>query len=31
MLGRHRRIAAAFDGRKWLDFLHVRWNLTLEI
>jgi hypothetical protein len=31
LLGMHRRIAAAFDGRKWLDFLHVRLNLTLRI
>jgi hypothetical protein len=31
VLRRHRRIAAAFDGRKWLDFLHVRLDLTLEI
>jgi hypothetical protein len=31
VLGRHHRITAAFDGRKWLDFLHVRLDLTLEI
>jgi len=30
LLGRHRRIAAAFDGWKLLYFLHARFNLFLQ-